>query len=463
MALAKKKQGQAEKKSVQNEQNNDSMVENLYKKNIEVVSKNKTLSLLRKLYEISILALKPTDLAGRISQTVLSELNLELAGIYKFEIKSDSLKPLAFSGSERIISKMASEEINLEKIRLPNVGKNKYINAAFVEKKVVNIELENIWDGALEIQKIKNLAQVSHIKAAVFLPLIIEGKILGAILIAFNRDYESLNTFEKESINSFINVVALALEKSYLYQELENANEQLRELDRQKDEVLGIVAHQLATPVTAVRWSAESLLEQDSGHLNKEQKEWITTIEEETIQLSDLISMILDVSRIQLGRVPINNVTLDLNQFFADILNVIQIKANEKKTHFIKNVPAKLPTVLIDKKYTRMTVENLLTNAIKYTPDAGKVTFTVKILKDVLHIEVQDTGCGIPKADQDKIFGRLYRASNVRNTVDGNGFGLYVAKGAIEAQGGKIWFTSVEGKGTTFYMELPLKYPEEKK
>jgi signal transduction histidine kinase len=103
----------------------------------------------------------------------------------------------------------------------------------------------------------------------------------------------------------------------------------------------------------------------------------------------------------------------------------------------------------------RMTLENLLSNAVKYTPEGGKVELNV-ILKDhTLRYEVKDSGCGIPKEDQGKIFGKLFRATNVRNT-EGNGLGLFAAKGAAEAQDGKVWFTSESGKGTTFYVEVPL-------
>jgi two-component system sensor histidine kinase VicK len=123
---------------------------------------------------------------------------------------------------------------------------------------------------------------------------------------------------------------------------------------------------------------------------------------------------------------------------------------------FAKAVPGNLPTVKLDKRLTRMTIENLLTNAVKYTPENGKVNFTVEKRGNMLHCEVSDTGCGIPKAEQAHAFDKLFRASNVRNKIEGNGFGLYVAKGAIESQGGKIWFESTEGKGTTFYVELPI-------
>ncbi len=231
----------------------------------------------------------------------------------------------------------------------------------------------------------------------------------------------------------------------------------LQEIDRQKDELLGIVAHQLARPITAIRWDLESLLDGDMGKLNDGQKTEAETMRLQAINLADLVSMILDVSRIQLGKIQIEPQPLDLNTFFQEILDVIHPTISEKKIDFQKSMPEKLPTVLLDKRYTRMTIENMLTNAVKYTPAGGRVRLNLSFINGFMKCAVTDTGCGIPKAEQGKIFGKMYRASNVRNAVDGNGFGLYVAKGAIEAQGGKMWFESEEGKGSTFFVELPLR------
>ncbi len=238
--------------------------------------------------------------------------------------------------------------------------------------------------------------------------------------------------------------------------DLEKANEHLKELDRQKDELLSIVSHQLATPITSVKWYLEMLQDGDVGELKEEQKKHVHSMQAIAADLTDLVGMILDVSRIQLGRMRIDKQPLDLAEFFKEILETVEPKAIEKHINFVKNLPASYPAANLDKRYTRMTVENLLTNAIKYTPEKGDVTIDVQIKDNKLYCSVKDTGCGIPKAEQDKIFGKLFRASNVRNTVDGNGFGLYVAKGAVEAQGGSIRFESAEGKGTTFSVELPL-------
>jgi signal transduction histidine kinase len=241
-----------------------------------------------------------------------------------------------------------------------------------------------------------------------------------------------------------------------LVSELEKSNEHLKELDRQKDELLSIVSHQLATPITSVKWYLEMLQDGDVGELEDDQKKHVHSMQAIATDLTDLVGMILDVSRIQLGRMRIDKQSLDLAEFFKEIIETVEPKAIEKHINFVKNLPASFPPADLDKRYTRMTIENLLTNAIKYTPEKGDVTIDVQIKGNKLLCTVKDSGCGIPKAEQDKIFGKLFRASNVRNSVDGNGFGLYVAKGAVEAQGGSIRFDSTEGKGTTFYVELPL-------
>jgi signal transduction histidine kinase len=229
----------------------------------------------------------------------------------------------------------------------------------------------------------------------------------------------------------------------------------LRELDRQKDELLSIVSHQLATPISAVKWNLEMMLDGDMGKLTREQEEHIKTIQPQTENLADLASMILDVSRIQLGRMKVDRTELDVAGFVEEVFKAVSPIAEESGVELKKSVGKNIPKMMLDKRLTRMTLENLLTNAVKYNKKGGKAELIVDLRGNKLHYEVKDTGRGIPKAEHEKIFGKLYRASNVRET-EGNGFGLYVAKGAVEAQGGTIGFTSTEGKGTTFYVDLPV-------
>ena len=249
---------------------------------------------------------------------------------------------------------------------------------------------------------------------------------------------------------SIITILALLLKRMWRVQV-----NQLAEIDRQKDELLGIVAHQLRNPITAVKFSMESILDGDFGEVSTDAVQQLKEVEEKTKGLSELADLLVDVSKIELGKLAMNLSDVDLRPLFDEIVTIILPQAELKKTNFIRNIGADLGHARIDKRLTHMTIENLLSNAVKYTPEEGRVELTILRQGDTLSITVQDTGMGIPKADQDRIFGKLYRATNV-GSVDGNGFGLYVAKGAIEQQGGRIWFESEEGKGTTFHVELPL-------
>lgn len=231
---------------------------------------------------------------------------------------------------------------------------------------------------------------------------------------------------------------------------------QLVELDRQKDDLIHIVSHQLAAPVTATKYYLETLLDGTGPRLPAEVTDGLATLQRLNADLSDLVDMILDVARIQLGRLKSEPLPLDLKEFFAEVLAVIEPRAKGKPVELHVELPEAFPDAKLDKRLTRIAVENLLTNAVKYTPVGGRVDLRVTVRGGTLTVVVADTGCGIPKAEQDKIFGKQYRASNVRNAIEGNGFGLFAAKGAVESQGGTIAFTSAEGRGTTFTVTLPL-------
>ncbi|HIH23198.1 TPA: HAMP domain-containing histidine kinase [Candidatus Micrarchaeota archaeon] len=228
----------------------------------------------------------------------------------------------------------------------------------------------------------------------------------------------------------------------------------MRELDRQKDELLSMVSHQLATPISAVKWNLEMMIDGDLGKLTDVQDKHVKSMYAQSANLADLAHMILDVSRLQLGKMKVDRTDLDVKKFVEEVFDEVKPKAEEKGVHYEKAVGGNLKNMMLDKRLMRMTMENLLTNAVKYTPKGGKVKLIAEMRGGALHYEVSDTGCGIPKKDHDKIFGKLFRASNVLN-IDGNGFGLFVAKGAVEAQGGSISFESKEGKGTVFKVDLP--------
>ncbi len=281
-------------------------------------------------------------------------------------------------------------------------------------------------------------------------------------VLGIDVEVKDFNTLIKATLIPFsvlaiILLVMLTIQTIALVRIWASRVEIVKELDRQKDELLSIVSHQLATPVSSMKWYLEMMMDGDVGKLTKEQTKHVGTLQTAAKNLSDLVSMILDVSRIQLGRMQVDRSEVKLNEFFKEILDVIEPKAKEAKVTLDVDIQKDMPTASLDRRLMRMTLENLLSNAVKYSAGKkGKVELKVTVQKGVLKYAVKDNGCGIPKSEQDKVFGKLFRASNVQK-VDGNGFGLYAAKGAIEAQGGSIEFESIEGKGTTFSAEVPLE------
>ncbi len=231
-----------------------------------------------------------------------------------------------------------------------------------------------------------------------------------------------------------------------------------KQIDRAKSEFVSLASHQLRTPLSAINWYAEMLLHGDAGKLNAEQLEYVKEIFDGNQRMIDLVNALLNVSRIELGTLAVDSAPTDLRELADSVLTELKQQILLKKQVVVTKYDKNLPKINLDAKIMRIVWQNFLSNAVKYTPDKGKISVNITIKgKDAL-ISVADTGYGIPKVQQEKIFTKLFRADNIREKVtDGTGLGLYIIKAVIEQFGGKTWFESVENKGTTFYATIPLK------
>ncbi|MFH0892021.1 MAG: HAMP domain-containing sensor histidine kinase [Candidatus Falkowbacteria bacterium] len=247
-----------------------------------------------------------------------------------------------------------------------------------------------------------------------------------------------------------------------------------REIAQAKTDFVAIASHQLRTPLSIVKWYVDYVVSGDAGELNPEQAKYLREVYRNNERLIDLVNALLDVSRIDLGTFSIEPEPTDLIGRAEGALKKFLPEIESKKINLEKEYDS-LPEINLDPRLTKIVFENILSNAVKYTPEKGTIRVTIKKTEHQALIKISDTGCGIPRSEQPKIFTKLFRAENAKKMESsGTGLGLYIAKAVIEKSGGKIWFQSPslelllnkpnpsrpidqENKGTTFFITIPLR------
>lgn len=242
----------------------------------------------------------------------------------------------------------------------------------------------------------------------------------------------------------------------------------LKEIDRMKTEFVSVASHQLRTPLTAINWYVEMLRSGDAGKLNDEQMVFLDEIYTGSVRMVKLINELLNVSRIETGRLKIEPKPVFLDDYIESIIHELKALASEHSCEMEFRKPEKrLPMIAVDDILMRQVIHNLITNAIRYS-SVGECGIAVSLeQKDTNYlVTVSDGGIGIPKESQARIFEKFFRADNAREKeAEGSGIGMYIAKMVVEASGGKLWFESPtafrevngkqEGYGTTFYLSIP--------
>lgn len=230
-----------------------------------------------------------------------------------------------------------------------------------------------------------------------------------------------------------------------------------REIERAKDELVSLVSHQLRTPPTGIKWYAGMLLSEEVGAVNDAQRAYLREINYNNERMIDVVNAMLSVSRIELGKFVLEPKQTDITKLIEDVIGEMTLHMEEKHLVITRKYPPNPLPIIVDPTLVRMIVQNLLFNAVKYTPAKGEITAEYEVEGPELRISIKDTGCGIPVSDQKNIFTKLYRADNARKIdSSGTGLGLYIVKRIINEMGGDIRFTSEENKGTTFVVAVPI-------
>jgi len=230
-----------------------------------------------------------------------------------------------------------------------------------------------------------------------------------------------------------------------------------KEIDKLKSEFISVAAHQLRTPLSAIKWVIKMILDGDAGELNMEQQELLSKGYRSNERIIRLVNDLLNVSRIEEGKFGFNFEKADFQEVLNTAIGNLESLAAKNHQELRVRKPDQLPRIYLDKERMAMVVQNLLDNAIKYTPEYGKIDITVEVDKQSLHVKIKDQGVGIPQKDQAKLFSKFFRATNaVRLETEGTGLGLFIVKNIIDKHGGTVGLKSEEGKGTEVSFSIPI-------
>lgn len=230
-----------------------------------------------------------------------------------------------------------------------------------------------------------------------------------------------------------------------------------KRIERMKSEFVSIAAHQLRTPLATISWTLKMIIDGTLGSISEKQKEVLERSYQSAQSLLRLVNDLLNVTKIEEGKILTNMTEVSLANIAKSLLERYKTEITNKNLKIELKSDRDLPTVLVDRSKIELVIQNLIENAIKYTKENGYVRINISKKNNQVIFSVQDTGIGIPKEQQEKVFTKFFRASNASKiTKEGTGLGLYVSKNIVEAHNGKMWFESEENKGSTFYFSLPL-------
>ena len=232
----------------------------------------------------------------------------------------------------------------------------------------------------------------------------------------------------------------------------------LQKVGAAQSDFITLTSHQLRTPLSGMKWLLELLKKEGTGNLNKKQKDFIDKIYTSNERMIALVNDLLEVSRLEAGESKLYLQPTDIVNVINDIIREKQGDIKKKKSQIsftIEHEP--FPMVRTEPNKIKQALTNLITNAINYNSDGNRVTIDLKIEDDMALVSIVDSGVGIPKDQQAQVFQKFFRGNNVLQfETTGTGLGLYITKAFIEASGGRIWFKSKEGEGSTFYFTLPI-------
>ena len=310
--------------------------------------------------------------------------------------------------------------------------------------------------GATDLDPHTRILYEAGWRSLVAVPMLREGRIVGSLIVRRKRpgDFAAdvvdlLETFAAQSV--------LALTNAQLYRELQRQSEALEVASRHKSEFLASMSHELRTPLNAVLGFAQVLLERMFGDINARQEEYLRDIHGSGQHLLELLNEILDLSKVEAGRMELEYAEVDLPALLQAAAAMLRERAAARGIDLRVDVAPGVGEVYVDELRLKQVVLNLLTNAVKFTEEGGSVALGARRVGPEVHVAVSDTGVGIPEEDRERIFESFQQGGRGASREEGTGLGLTLSRRIVELLGGRLWLDSTVGTGSTFTFSLPAR------
>jgi signal transduction histidine kinase/DNA-binding response OmpR family regulator len=286
-------------------------------------------------------------------------------------------------------------------------------------------------------------------RSALVVPLLQEGRVQGLIVV-LDKTTGPFLPADEEILTLFASQAAIAIHNARVF-------EKIKELDRMKSDFVAVVSHELRTPLTSIKGSLEILADERYFQVSEQQAELLEICRANVDRLESLINDILDFSKLESSRLSTNMALTDLGRVLRNAAASLETMVKSRKQRLVVEIPEEMPTMLVDEMRIVQVVNNLVSNAMKFSEEGTTITLRAEALPDGVVVSIQDQGVGIAPENLDKLFQKFSQVdSSSTRKAGGTGLGLIISKGIVEEHGGRIWVESEVGKGSTFSFWLPL-------
>jgi signal transduction histidine kinase len=319
------------------------------------------------------------------------------------------------------------------------------------------VQVADVLDGkTYDVARIRAVFERQGLRAVLAVPLLFEQRIIGA-LVVWRQEAGEFAPGVVNLLQTFASQSVLAILNARLFREVKVKSLELEAASRHKSEFLASMSHELRTPLNAILGFSEVLSERMFGEINDKQAEYLSDILESGRHLLSLINDILDLSKIEAGRMELEPAEFDLKDAVENAMSLVRERAHRRGIAFQRTIDDNVGSVRADERKVKQVLLNLLSNALKFTPEGGEIHVRAELRDGMAQISVTDSGVGIAPEDQEAVFEEFRQVGKAEKKAEGTGLGLAISRKFIELHGGRIWVKSQVGTGSTFAFTLPLK------